>query len=197
MRDVVMKGLLLPLYSHPPFSCCLEQDQMWKHFVLTEAIPVPKCLWRFLQVLTLHCLREYENVRCLQTRVEQTSEIPLYQKKLLSLVPEIRNKTDAASQETQGTAEVLFPPFQCKDLLLKQLFGSAADWRLFTKPMVFRSWTAWQVSIIDISEEYCHHLLNTTLTYSRGFFPPTERDLKAVCRKYSSPLVKGHSKKES
>lgn len=100
---------------------------MWKHFVLTEAIPVPKCLWRFLQVLTLHCLREYENVRCFQTRVEQTSEIPLYQKKLLSLVPEIRNKTDAASQETQGTAEVLFPPFQYKELLLKQLFGSAAD----------------------------------------------------------------------
>lgn len=52
------RGLLLPLYSHSPFSCCLEHDQTWKHFVLTEAIPVPKCLWRFSQVLTLHCLRE-------------------------------------------------------------------------------------------------------------------------------------------
>lgn len=105
------RGLLLPLYSHPPFCCCLEQDQMWKHFVLTEAIPIPKCLWRFLQVLTLLYLREYENVRYFQTRTKQTSEIPLHQNKLLSLVPEILNKTDTASQETQGTAEMLFPPF--------------------------------------------------------------------------------------
>lgn len=85
---------------------------MWKHFILTEAIPAPKCLWRFLQVLTLLCLREYENVRYFQTRTEQIllyqSEIPLYQNKLLSLVPEILNKTDTASQETQGSAEVLF-----------------------------------------------------------------------------------------
>lgn len=92
---------------------------MWKHFVPTEAIPVPKCLWRFLQVLTLHCLREYENVRYFQTREEQTSEIPPYQKKLLSLVPEILNKTDAASQETQGTAEVLFPPFWVQEATVK------------------------------------------------------------------------------
>lgn len=31
------------------------------------------------------------------------------------------------------------PPFQYNKLLLKQLFCSAADWRLFTKPMFFRS----------------------------------------------------------
>lgn len=92
---------------------------MWKHFALTEAIPIPKCLWRFLQVLTLHYLREYENVIYFQTRMEQTSEIPLHQNKLLSLVPEILNKTDTASQETQGTAEVPFPPFSVQKAAVK------------------------------------------------------------------------------
>lgn len=92
---------------------------MWKHFVLTEAIPILKCLWRFLQVLTLHYLGDYENVRYFQTRMEQTSEIPLYQNKLLSLLPEILNKTDTASQDTEGTAEVLFCPFSVQKAAVK------------------------------------------------------------------------------
>lgn len=51
--------------------------------------------------------------------MEPSSEIPLYQNKLLSLVPEILNKTDTAAQEAQGTAEMLFPPFSVQKAAVK------------------------------------------------------------------------------
>lgn len=43
--------------------------------------------------------------RYFQIKIKQTSEITLYQKKLLKLVQEILNNINVASQERQGIAE--------------------------------------------------------------------------------------------
>lgn len=51
--------------------------------------------------------RKYEIARYFQIKMKQTSEITLYQKKLLKLVQEILNNIDVASQERQGIAEAL------------------------------------------------------------------------------------------
>lgn len=68
--------------------------------------------------------------------MKQTSEITLYQKKLLKLVQEILNNIDVASQERQGIAEALgvlevlllfwfWFGFSIKSTLFNQLFLSA------------------------------------------------------------------------
>lgn len=72
--------------------------------------------------------------RYFQIKMKQTSEITLYQKKLLKLVQEILNNIDVASQERQGIAEALgvlevlllfWFGFSIKSTLLNQLFLSA------------------------------------------------------------------------
>lgn len=104
------KRLLLLLYSHPPFSC---------HRSRIRCGSIQSAWGGFYKYSLCTTLREYENVRYFQTRMEPSSEIPLYQNKLPCLVPEILNKTDTAAQETQGTAEMLFSPFSVQKAAVK------------------------------------------------------------------------------
>lgn len=144
---------------------------MWKHFVLTEPIHVPKCLWRFLQVLIFHCFTGSMKVPDIfKSNWSKPVEITFCQKKLLWLVPEILNKIDAGSQGSKGTAEVVwvlcgvfFFSFQYKKMLLKQLFLSADYWRLFNQAHVLQKLNNLAGFNIDVSEKYFHHLLSNTI----------------------------------